>query len=277
MKDETPTLSVTKTSGDAVGFSIVGASEFPAGSESTIVFRFTATNTAIRDGNVSLTIPAALGSAPTIKEKTPGRVKAEVSKGLLGKDQGSKPGVSGQTITVGVKRLAVGGTVTITYGLTGEKEKVKISDVSGDVKVTGHFKASSASSTRTAGTVTVKVGNIVDGVGTATLSPGSIEAGSNHRAVEVVFTAAGTMDGGAVSLEIPTGWGDMQNDPTKRNYLTTRGSGVDSLDVGAKLAIAKLGKLAKGDSFQVCPRRGHWGDQQRFGGSGHGWDRTVRH
>ena len=94
----------------------------------------------------------------------------------------------------------------------------------------------------------------------AVLSPTSVEAGSNHRAIEVTFTAAGTMDGGKVSLEIPTGWGDMQNDPTKRNYLTTRDSGVDSLDVGSRRAIATIGELAKGESFRFIYGGGTAGD-----------------
>ena len=249
--DELPILSVTKTSGEAVNFEIVGDSTFPAGSEQTIAFRFTATSTAIRDGSVSLTIPEALGSAPTITEEAAGRVKVDISNGTLAKDQALEPGISGRTITVGVKRLDVGGSVTITYGHPGDKGKEAVlSDVSGDVQVTGTFKTSASASTRTAGTATVTIGNIVDGAGVATLSPLTVEAGSNHRVIEVVFVADGTMDGGQVSLEMPAGWGALQDDPIKRNYVTTRGAGVSALDITSTRVIATLGQFAEGDSFR---------------------------
>ena len=249
--DELPVFSVVNTSGDAVKFEIDGPDTFPAGSLATIMFKFTAESTAIRNGRVSLTIPSALGSAPTITKKVNGRVQAKISSGDLEKDQGDKPGVSGRTINVGIKRLDVGETVTVIYGRADDDGKEAVlSDVSGDIKVTGTFRTSSTGSTRTAGTVTVMIGNIADGTGLAVLSPTSVEAGSNHRAIEVTFTAAGTMDGGMVSLEIPTGWGAMQNDPTKRNYVTTRGSGVDSLDVGSRRVIATIDELAKGESFR---------------------------
>ena len=163
--DERPLFSVVKTSGDAVKFEIVGDDTFPAGSESFIVFKFTAEETAIRGGSVSLTIPSALGSAPTITKKVNGRVKVEISGGNLEKDQALKPTVSsGGTITAGIKNLDVGGTVTVTYGHTGDDGKIAVlSDVSNKdpgVPVTGTFRTSSTASTRTAGTVHVIIGNI---------------------------------------------------------------------------------------------------------------------
>ena len=208
----------------------------------------------IRDGRVSLTIPSALGSAPTITKKVPGRVFVEIFNGTLAKDQHNKPGISGRTINIGIKRLDVDGSVTVTYGYPDDDGKPAVlSEVSGDVKVSGTFKTSANASTRTAGTVTVTIGNIMDGTGMAVLSPGSIEAGSNHRVVEVTFTAAGTMDGGNVDLAIPAGWGDIQSsDPTQRNYVSVRGDGVtgEPNTDGGRLARASIDKLAKGQSFR---------------------------
>ena len=264
--DEMPVLSVTRTAGASVKFEVTqGHENLRAGAEdATIKFRFTAEDTTIRDGRVSLTIPAALGSAPSITKKVAGRVKVDITGGTLAKDQASKPGISGRTINVGIKRLDVGGSVTVTYGRTDDDGKAAVlSDVSGDVKVTGTFRTSANASTRTAGTVMVTIGNIMDGTGMAMLSPGSIEAGSSHRVVEVTFTAAGTMDGGNVSLEIPAGWGDVQSkDPTQRNYVSVRGDGVtgEPNTDGGRRVIAAIDKLAKGGSFRFILGSGTGGD-----------------
>ena len=259
--DAMPTLAVTKTSQDAVKFEVVGESSFSAGSMQEIKFRFTAQGTPIRGGRVSFTIPAALGSAPADAEAV-GRVIASVSGGALEKDE---PTVSGRTINVAIKNMDVGDSVTVTYGSVDKKadHKALIHHVAGEVKIRGTFRSSADASTRTAtGEAVITVTNVEDGTGAAVLNPTSVEAGSiSGNAIEVVFTASGTMDGGKVVLERPAGWGDMQNtDPTKRNYVRTTGSGVALLDVAANQAIATIGKLAKGGSFRFLYGGGTAGD-----------------
>ncbi len=252
--DDRSILSVVKTSGDAVRFEVDGEATFSAGSEQTINFKFIADSTPIRDGEVRLTIPSTLGSPPTKADATAGEVsvsgEAQKSRnaGAIGADQIT---ISGRTITVAIGQLDVGGSVTITYGAADDSRAV-LHHAAGAVQVSGTFRTSSGASTRTAGTATVTLSNVEDGMGAAVLSPGTIEAGSSNRAIEVVFTAAGTMDGGAVSLEIPDGWGSMQNDPTQRNYVTTRGAGVslDPDDINDRYAIATIDTLAKGGSFR---------------------------
>ena len=259
--DAMPTLAVTKTSQDAVKFEVVGQNSFSAGSMQEIEFRFTAQGTPIQGGRVSFTIPAALGSAPADAEAV-GRVIASVSGGALEKDE---PTVSGRTINVAIKNMDVGDSVTVLYGSDDKKadHKALIHHVAGEVKIRGTFRSSAGASTRTAtGEAVITVTNVEDGTGAAVLNPTSVEAGSiSGNAIEVVFTASGTMDGGKVVLERPAGWGDMQNtDPTKRNYVRTTGSGVASLDVAANQAIATIGKLAKGGSFRFLYGGGTAGD-----------------
>ena len=247
--DERPILSVVRTSGDAVDFAIEGENVFHAGSRQTITFRFTADRTPIRNGRVSLTIPSALGSPPTTAKDTPGRVTVE-SDGTL---EANQPTISGRTINVEIKELGINGTVRIKYGTDEddkESEKAVLHHVANSaVRVSGTFRVSSSAGTRSAGSVTVRLINIKDGTGSATLSPTSIAAGSNNQAIEVVYTAAGTMNGGQVVLEIPSGWGPMQEDPTQRNYVTVRGS-VSELDVGSSQAIATIRTLSRGGSIR---------------------------
>ena len=247
--DEEPVLSVVRTSGDAVDFAIEGDNVFHAGSRETITFRFTADRTPIRNGRVSLTIPSALGSPPTTAKDRPGRVTVE-SDGTLEPNQ---PTISGRTINVAIKELGINGTVTIKYGTDvddKESEKAALHYVANSaVRVSGTFRVSSSAGTRSAGSVTVRLNNIKDGTGSATLSPTSIAAGSNNQAIEVVYTASGTMNGGKVRLEIPSGWGPMQEDPTQRNYVTVRGS-VSELEVGSTGATATIRTLGKGGSIR---------------------------
>ena len=248
--DERSILSVVRTSGDAVDFAIEGANVFPAGSRQTITFRFTAERTPIRGGRVSLTIPSALGSPPTTAKDTPGRVTVTVTGGML---EANQPDISGRTINVAIKELEVTGTVEIKYGTDEddkESEKALLHYVANSaVRVSGTFRVSSSANTGAAGSKTITLNNIEDGKGSATLSPTSIAAGSNNQAIEVVFTAAGTMNGGKVVLEIPSGWGPMQEDPTQRNYVTVRGS-VSELDVGSSQAIATIRTLSRGGSIR---------------------------
>ena len=201
---------------------------------------------------VSLTIPSALGSAPTTAKDKPGRVTATSHDGEL---EANQPTVSGRTINVAIKQLDIGESVTIKYGTDEdekESEKAVLHYVANDaISVRGTFRVSSSANTQTTRSVTIKLNNIADGTGSATLSPTSVEAGSNNRVIQVTFTAAGTMNGGKVSLEIPSGeWGLMQDDPTKRNYVTVRGSGGVSLEsVNGTSAVATIRTLAKGGSF----------------------------
>ena len=77
----------------------------------------------------------------------------------------------------------------------------------------------------TAGVVEVTITNVADGRGTATIEneaasdDRTVVAGSVDNQIKVVFTAVGSMDGGAISLEIPDDWGDMQRDPREANYI----------------------------------------------------------
>ena len=136
--DENPILSVLQTSRGNVTFEIVGDTTLPALSMQTITFKFTADKTTIRDGWVSFTIPAALGSAPTITDKTAGGVDVAIAGGRKANKYRDSL-VSGRTIKVNVKRLDVSGTVTVTYG--NDKPAV-LHHEAGKITIPGTFRTS---------------------------------------------------------------------------------------------------------------------------------------
>ena len=203
-------------------------------------------DTPIRDGSVWFSIPSALGSGPAKPDadaKTAGKVSASVTSGKLdGTKQTEWLTVSGSRVTVKVKSLDVGGTVTVTYGTDGTAKSL-LHHVAAEVKVIGNYRT--AAGPRSAGTTTVTLTNVMDGHAKAVkISPQQAEAGSSHSQINVTFTAIGTMDGGKVSLELPTSgrWGLMQVDPSQPNYVQITGSSNVVLEepVGSVLPVIKL-------------------------------------
>ena len=105
---------------------------------------------------------------------------------------------------------------TVKYGTdpVGEAQVQTKKPSDGKITIDGRFRTSSGS--RSAGTVTVNIENVADGTGSAEIATSeSIEAGSNDNYVQVKFTAAGTMDGGKVSLEVPARLGHPTDRPHK--------------------------------------------------------------
>ena len=257
-EDDRAILSITKTDPEAVKLSVDGDDSFPAASKQTIKFKFTAVDTPIRDGSVWFSIPSALGSGPAASDadaKTAGKVSAGVTSGKLdGTKQTEWLTVSGRTVTVKVKSLDVGGTVTVTYGTDGTAKSL-LHNVAAEVKVIGNYRTTAG--TRSAGTTTVTLTNVMDGhAKEVEISPQQAEAGSSHSQINVTFTAIGTMDGGQVSLELPTSgrWGLMQVDPSQPNYVQISGNsnvvlGEPVAGTPSNKAVAKITKLAAGQSF----------------------------
>ena len=166
-----------------------------------------------------------------------------------GADHDTDLTVSGRRITVAVESLDVNETVTVTYGHTGKQAKVQ--NRAGLVAIKGYYRASKESpSNSDAGTVEIEVTNAESGTGTGTVKPTTAKGGSIDETFTIVYEAAGTMDGGRISLQHPSGWGSFETDPAKLNYISVRGSGgatIEETDNGGSIIIVTLNK---------CPPRG---------------------
>ena len=128
------------------------------------------------------------------------------------------------------------------------------------LEITGEFMPRSSGGAATAGVVEVTITNIADGRGTATIENDAVSddqtvvAGSIDNQIKVVFTAEGTMDGGAISLEIPDKWGEMQRDPREANYVdirAPRGALDGEPGYGARVVIAYLDDFDEGDKLDI--------------------------
>ena len=106
---------------------------------------------------------------------------------------------------------------------------------------------------RSSNEINLTVGNAPAGSGTAKISPDSVEAGSFAN-LTVSFTAQGTMNGGQVALQMPDGWGDLQQtDENADNYVqvTGLGGGDPTWDTNNDIVEANLGNdFGKGDTVK---------------------------
>ena len=264
----------------------IGSPIYPARSMQQIGFKFSLTNTSIEaDGQVSFELPRDW-SEPTIvddkgmvkKGKTAiGIVEEGALKPKTTADDPATPddsklvdhlvlSTSDRTVTVDVKhKLAQGGSITIQYGdiyddEDGDEQKREVmiqADATGDEdeEITAEFKAAGDHDTYDLEPVEVEVTNIADGAGSAMMNETEVNAGSTTNEIVVTFTAKGTMDGGAVSLELPDDdWGAMQDDELKLNYIEVSGprNALDEddpfeiMDDGLKV-IANLDEFEEGD------------------------------
>ena len=254
--DKQARLFVVKTKENSVKLEIIAVNDnpiatpqYPAASEQTIKFRFTATDTPIKGGEVWVKLPSWGGLTEDADE--PGRVSVAAGTGVsLDDTAADQLKVGSGTATVKIKEMPKGGTVTITYGGNAKEVATVQANAEEDIVIRGSFKASANSQARSAGSVKVEVTNVADGSGTATImvSTGDdfVQAGSIRNEIRVRFTAAGTMDEGKVSLQIPTSWGRLQQDRTKRNYIAVEGDA--SLEtVTSSRTVAKIDELEKDD------------------------------
>jgi len=65
----------------------------------------------------------------------------------------------------------------------------------------------------------------VDPLGTCTVFPTTAVAGSTDNKLTFTFTASGTMDGGAITIEMPTGWSAPQGTDGIAGYTTATSTG----------------------------------------------------
>ena len=237
---------------------------YSAASKQSIIFRFEADNTSIKGGQVSFNIPRAAGWSTPIAEDTKkvkdGEVTATIDKdGTVGDGAATKIAAgeikTGRQVTITVDALPQGGHVDVTYS------NAVVQYTADTVDFIGEFKASPADRLpRRAGRVEVEITNVADGSGSATISTGTspahtARAGSTDNKITVKFTAPGSMGGGQVALELPSGWGGMQADnDDEPNYIKVEAGSGGTLDsstpayVGRDVVVANLEDFEKDDT-----------------------------
>ena len=199
-----PTVIVTNAP-DGSGTITVAPTSVTAGSIVELVFTYMPAGT-INGGKLQLTVPdgwtapsGTAGRGFTTPETDPG-----VALGTLS--------FSDQSVTVPITALTVGQTIRIKYGSGGGNNGVVVPPETGD----NTFVVRSQGLTDTQGgqlielfaaPPVVSVTPAGEGSGTATVTAAAaVTAGSTGNSITIVYTAAGPMIDGAVSVDIPLNW-----------------------------------------------------------------------
>ena len=242
-----PVLYIMNSVDNAVEFASDARSSYSAAEEDvTITFTFTAKSTIINDGKVEF---SGIPWSPLPDPKGPaGKTTVTINYDGSTAEEVITEGIDyGRTVSVDVPDLAIDGTVTITYANFTMQSQATPADK--PVEIKGKFQPSPSGSDPSAGTVEIDVTQVQDGYGEATIrataaNAATVKAGSNNNEIIVEFTAVGTMDGGAVSLQKPPGWGDFQDDDAKQaNYVevsVVRGGRLGDVNVTPAIVVARL-------------------------------------
>src|SRR5204862_160763 len=163
----------------------------------TITFTYTAGTGGMKNGSVTLAVPAGW-SAPSTTAANAGYSTS--SAGTLT--------VSGQTITVSSLTLGGGSTFTITYGDTGSGGPGAIATSSTGAQTwQAQAKSTSASVLTNLGSSPSVTVLAYDGSGTLTTPTGSVNSAQTGRTITFTYTAAtGGTSSGSVTLVVPSGW-----------------------------------------------------------------------
>ena len=223
----------------------VALPHYNAASKENIRFRFT-TTTPIKGGYVQFTIPSGW-AAPSLTDVA-GKATVQLvdHDGTAvtfatptGADDAERLAVSGNTITVHIK-ASPAGTITVQYGKGDGANRGMVQNRAVDnLEIVGRFKTGSSSGVLPASApVSVRVGNVAAGSGTAMITTPSshkVEAGSADNTIRIVYRAAGTMNGGTVRLHTPEAWGELDeraSDPEKNHIrVVASTSAVNQADI----------------------------------------------
>ena len=157
--------------------------------------------------------------------------------------------IASRRISQSLCQLADADAITIQYGTSGDFQGEVQNRAQADLEIVGRFKTgSSGRDFPAAAPVSVRIGNVEAGSGTAMItspSSHSVKAGSKDNDITIVYRAAGTMDGGSIRLHSPLNWGALQEtDSAADNHIRVSASSsmVDQAEIsyGTRYVLVPL-------------------------------------
>jgi hypothetical protein len=197
-----PTVTTTKAGDGSGAISLTPASVRAVSTTSAFTFTFTAVE-AFNAGQLTITTPSGWTNAVA------GIPAANV---LI---NGVAPGAgaityadSDTTVVIAVANLGPQGTITVTYGNATSQNNAGVATFVTKTRLTQLTGVGTLTDLDNQPTVTVE--NVNDGTGSAVYVGGPVAAASTGNQLTFEFTAAGTMDGGSISMTVPTNWTEPQ-------------------------------------------------------------------
>ena len=233
-----------------------GAETFQIHAADDVQLKFTYTaNQRVQDGQLILRIPTADGwTSP--QDLTTGDKGYTTVDSPAGATQQAR--LASSTVTIDIVDLSPDETIIIHYG-AGSSTVDAPSDI-GQSRFGMSIKGSATGSPVSLDTdpLTINVRSQASGAGTAEISVtgDDLHAGDTDRMLQIVYTAAGQMDGGDVKLTIPKAWSDPAGDPmdTEDDLMVTPagshgGASFDADANGNHTVVATDVNLAAGGSL----------------------------
>ncbi len=224
-----PTVRVGNAA-DGSGTMTVSPTSVGVGSTgNTLTFTYTAAAGGLNSGEVDVVVPSGW-STPSTTSSAAGYSTS--SSGTLA--------VSGSTIQVTALSLSSGATCTIVYGSKASSGPGATAPSSSGVAVftTSEKSTSGGSLTNLSSSPTVMV-NALDGSGSMTVSPTSVNVGSTANTLTFTYIAStGGLTSGEVDIVVPSGWSASSTTPSAAGYTTsTSGTVVAS---GSTIRVTAL-------------------------------------
>src|SRR5436190_1638417 len=208
--------------------------------ERTITFTYTAGTGGMKNGSVTLAVPAGW-NAPSTTAANAGYSTS--SAGTLT--------VSGQTITVSSLTLADSASFTITYGSTaggGSGATAPAATGPQTWQLQEKSRSTGTLTNLTAGSPSITV-NAADGAGTIAASISTVSASQTGRTITFTYTApTGGISSGSVTVAVPAGWSAPSTTSNAAGYST---SSAGTLSVaGSTITVSPL-TLAAGNTVTI--------------------------
>ena len=235
---------------------LTGAESYQIHAADDVQLKFTYTaNQRVQDGQLILRIPTADGwTSP--QDLTTGDKGYTTVESPAGATQQAR--LASSTVTIDIVDLSPDEKITIHYG-AGSSTVDAPSDI-GQSRFGMSIKGSATGRPVSLDTdpLTINVRSQASGAGTAEISVtgDDLHAGDKNRMLQIVYTAAGQMDGGDVKLIIPKAWSDPEGDPmdTEDDLMVTPagshgGASFDADPSGNHTVVATDVNLAAGGSL----------------------------
>src|SRR6266568_1475154 len=204
----------------------------------TITFTYTAATGGMKNGSVTLVVPAGWSSPST----------TAANAGYSTSSAGTLT-VSAQTITVSSLTVAGGATFTITYGSTAGGGPGATATATTGAQTWQVQEKSRSTGTLTnlssSPSITVYAG---DGSGTLTSGTGAVSAGQTKTMTFTYTAATGGMSNGSVTLVVPSGWTAPSTTPSNGGYTT---ASTGTVSVSSQTITVSSVTLAAGGTLTI--------------------------
>ncbi len=273
-----PTLYIVNPNDDvefdvlnAAGTAVDNLPHYPAASERNLYFQF-ALSTPIKGGGLRFNIPNGWRGPSHTDVANKARVKLlerDAAGALVdsdtadtipanlvdkyGADDNVVVTASSTQISVAIKTLngtaAAPVNVTIVYGNgTGDMRGMVQRNAQADLEIIGRFSTGVTGTYYPADSpVLMRIGNVEAGSGAAMITQPpnhKVEAGSDKNTIRIVYSAAGTMNGGRVRLSTPAEWGNLDERAGEKNHIqvvaSTNMVNQDAIRYGAHNVLVPL-------------------------------------